>query len=48
MNILFLEDIIKIAKSSSLEDIKEIHIIPEHRKQLTEKKWRIFNYWRKK
>jgi len=48
MNILFLEDIIKIIRSSSLEDLKEIHIIPELKKQLTEKKWRIYNYWGKK
>jgi len=48
MNILFLEDIIKIIRSSSLEDLKEIHIIPELKKHLTEKKWRIFNYWGKK
>jgi phosphoglycerate dehydrogenase-like enzyme len=48
MNILFLEDIIKIIRSSSLGDLKEIHIIPEHKKHLLEKKWRIFNYWSKK
>jgi len=48
MNILFLQDIINIIKSSSIEDLKNIHIIPEHKKQLTEKKWRIFNYWGKK
>jgi len=47
MNILFLEDIIKIIRSSSLEDLKNIHLIPEHRKQLKEKKWRIFKYWEK-
>ncbi|MFX1469304.1 MAG: NAD(P)-dependent oxidoreductase [Promethearchaeota archaeon] len=48
MNIIFLEDIIKIIKSSSIEDLNEIHIIPEHKKLLKEKKWRIFNYWEKK
>ncbi|MFX1364882.1 MAG: NAD(P)-dependent oxidoreductase [Promethearchaeota archaeon] len=48
MMILFLKDIIKIIKSSSLEDLKDIHIIPEHKKQLTEKKWRIYNYWEEK
>ena len=48
MNILFLKDIIKIIKSSSIEDLKEIHIIHEHKNQLTEKKWRIYNYWGKK
>ena len=47
MNILFLQDIINIIKSSSIEDLKNIHIIPEHKKQLTDKKWRIFDYWEK-
>ena len=48
MNILFLEDIIKIVKSKSLEDLKEIHLIPEHKKLISDKKWRIYNYWEKK
>ncbi len=48
MNILFLKDIIGIVESSSIEDLEEIHIIPEHKKQLKEKKWRIYNYWGKK
>jgi len=48
MNIIFLEDIIKIIRSSSIQDLKDLHIIPEHKKQLIEKKWRIFNYWKKK
>ncbi len=48
MNILFLQDIIRIIKSSSLEDLNAVHIIPEHRKQLKDKEWRIFNYWGKK
>ena len=48
MNIIFLEDIIKIIRSSSIQDLKDLHIIPEHKKQLIEKKWRIFNYWEKK
>jgi lactate dehydrogenase-like 2-hydroxyacid dehydrogenase len=47
MNILFLQDIINIIKSSSLEDFDEVHIIPDHKKQLKDKEWRIFNYWRK-
>ncbi|MFW9987763.1 MAG: 2-hydroxyacid dehydrogenase [Candidatus Odinarchaeota archaeon] len=47
MTILFLKDIIKIIRSSSLEDLKKIHIIPEHRKQLDKIKWRIFSYWEK-
>jgi glyoxylate reductase len=48
MTIIFLQDIINIIKSSSIEDLINIHIIPEHKKQLTEKKWRIYNYWEKK
>ncbi len=48
MNILFLKDIIKIIKSSCIEDLGEIHIIPEHKKLIKERKWRIFNYWGKK
>ncbi|MFX1312959.1 MAG: 2-hydroxyacid dehydrogenase, partial [Promethearchaeota archaeon] len=48
MNIIFLEDIIKIIRSSSIEDLKDIHIIPEHKKQLIKKKWRIFDYWKRK
>ena len=48
MNILFLQDIINVIKSSSLEDLNDIHIIPEHKKQLYDKEWRIINYWEKK
>ncbi len=48
MNILFLKDIIAIIKSTSIKDLNEIHIIPELKNQLTEKKWRIYNYWGKK
>ena len=45
MIILFLEDIIKLAKSKSLEDLNNIHIIPEQQKKLHEIKWRIIDYW---
>jgi len=48
MVIIFLKDIIKIIKSSSIEDLKKINIIPEHKNQLAEKNWRIHKYWRKK
>ncbi|MHA2006454.1 MAG: NAD(P)-dependent oxidoreductase [Promethearchaeota archaeon] len=48
MNILFLQDIINLVKSSTIEDLKDIHLIPEQRKQLIENKWRIFNYWERK
>ncbi|MFX1345562.1 MAG: 2-hydroxyacid dehydrogenase [Promethearchaeota archaeon] len=47
MNIIFLKDIIKIIKSSSIEDLIRVNIIPEHKKQLKDKQWRIFNYWEK-
>ena len=48
MDILFLEDIIQIIKSSCLNDLQHIHLIPEHRNKLFEKKWLITNYWEKK
>ncbi len=48
MVILFLEDLIKIIKSSKIEDLRDVHIIPEHKNQLTNKKWRIYKYWNKK
>lgn len=48
MNIMFLQDIINLIKSSSIEDLKDVHLIPEHARQLKEKKWRIINYWEKK
>lgn len=47
MNFIFLKDIINIIKSTSIEDLNEINIIPEHKKQLKDKQWRIFNYWEK-
>lgn len=47
MNFIFLKDIINIIKSTSIEDLNEINIIPEHKKQLKNKQWRIFNYWEK-
>ena len=48
MVILLLEDLIKIIKSSEIDDLKDIHLIPEHKKILFDKKWRINNYWNKK
>ena len=48
MVIIFLEDIIKIIESSGPEDLDGVRIIPEHRKQLSEKKWRIHKYWESK
>ena len=47
MNIIFLKDIIKIIKSASIEDLIGVNIIPEHKNQLKDKHWRIFNYWEK-
>ena len=48
MNVLFLTDIIGLIKSSSIEDLRELNIIPDHKKHLTVKKWRILDYWDKK
>ncbi|MHA2391221.1 MAG: 2-hydroxyacid dehydrogenase [Promethearchaeota archaeon] len=48
MDSIFLQDIINIIKSSSIEDLSQVHIIPEHKKQIRDKEWRIFNYWEKK
>jgi len=45
MNILFLEDIIRIIESSKIIDLQNAHIIPEHRKILTDRKWKIYDYW---
>jgi len=46
MDILFLEDIIRLIKSSNLDDLKESHIIPEHRRNMTNTNWKIINYWK--
>ncbi len=48
MVILLLEDLIKIIKSSEIDDLKDIHLIPEHKKILFDKKWRIYKYWNNK
>jgi len=48
MNIMFLKDLIKIIESSNLEDLKYIHIIPEQKKILGIKEWKIQNYWKNK
>ncbi|MFO7794812.1 MAG: NAD(P)-dependent oxidoreductase [Promethearchaeati archaeon] len=45
MNIMFLNDIIHIIDSKSIEDLEKINLIPPHRKNLYETKWRILNYW---
>lgn len=48
MVILFLGDLIKMIKSSTLDDLNEVHLIPEQAKQLKDKNWRIYAYWEKK
>ena len=48
MDILFLEDLIKLIESSQIEDLGDVHIIPEHRAEISTKKWRIETYWEKK
>lgn len=48
MNIIFLKNIINLIKSTNIEDLAGINIIPDHKKQLKNKEWRIFNYWDKK
>lgn len=44
---LFLEDIIKIIESTSIEDLYEVHVIPEQKQIMTQNKWRIVTYWQK-
>ncbi len=48
MVIQFFEDLIKIVKSLCIADLKLLNVIPEQKKQLAKKKWRIYNYWNKK
>ena len=48
MVILFLEDLIKIIESSEIDDLNDVHLIPEHKKMLFDKKWRINKYWNNK
>ncbi|TFF95875.1 MAG: hypothetical protein EU544_01850 [Promethearchaeota archaeon] len=45
MVILFLEDLIRLVRSDSLEDLMEAHIIPEHQRKLKDTKWKIQQYW---
>ncbi|MHA1914280.1 MAG: 2-hydroxyacid dehydrogenase [Promethearchaeota archaeon] len=48
MVILFLEDLIRFIKSSILEDLSDANIIPDQKKQLKDKNWRIYEYWGKR
>ena len=45
---LFLEDIIKLIQSYSIEDLKDVHIIPEQKSNLITNDWNIKTYWNKK
>ncbi|TFF89359.1 MAG: hypothetical protein EU548_07600 [Promethearchaeota archaeon] len=45
MNVLFLQDIIKIIRSTKLDDFKEIHLIPAHQKNISAREWRILKYF---
>lgn len=46
MVVMFLKNIIKIIKSKSLEDLREINLIPEQKSEISKKNWRIYNYWK--
>jgi glyoxylate reductase len=46
MVILFLEDIIKLLQSKGIQDLKDVHIIPEQSIKLQEINWRIKGYWK--
>lgn len=46
MVIMLLEDIIKLLQSKSIQDLKDVHIIPEQRNKLQEINWRIKGYWK--
>ena len=48
MVLLFLEDLLKIIKSEKLEDLKAVNLIPEHKKELEKRNWRINKYWKLK
>ncbi|MFW9929119.1 MAG: 2-hydroxyacid dehydrogenase [Candidatus Thorarchaeota archaeon] len=46
MVILLLEDIIKLIQSKGVQDLNDVHIIPEQRNKLQEINWRIKGYWK--
>lgn len=48
MDIIFLENIIGFVKSSTISDLGEINIIPEHRSKLESAEWKIETYWKRK
>ncbi|MFX1233636.1 MAG: 2-hydroxyacid dehydrogenase [Promethearchaeota archaeon] len=45
MLIMFLEDIISILESKSINDFKKVHLIPEQKSKISKKDWRIYSYW---
>ncbi|MHA1277577.1 MAG: NAD(P)-dependent oxidoreductase [Candidatus Helarchaeota archaeon] len=47
MDVIFLEDLINLARSKKLEDLERVHLIPQHRRELKERKWKIEEYWKK-
>lgn len=45
---LFLEDIIKLIQSFSIDDLKGVHVIPEQKSNLMTNDWNIKAYWNRK
>jgi phosphoglycerate dehydrogenase-like enzyme len=45
MDIIFIQDIIKAIRSTKLDDLRQLNLIPAHKKALTTRKWRILNYF---
>jgi len=45
MDIIFIQDIIKAIRSTKLDDLRQLNLIPAHKKALTIRKWRILNYF---
>jgi glyoxylate reductase len=45
---LFLEDITKLIQSYSIDDLKDVHIIPEQKSNLMTNDWNIKAYWNRK
>ncbi len=48
MVIIFLKDIINLIESKNIKDLEKVHVIPEQRRILNEKKWKIQEYWKKR
>jgi glyoxylate reductase len=43
---LLLTDIIKLIKSKKIDHLEDINIIPDHKKVLFDRDWKIINYWK--